>query len=621
MLNLETRQIQILSILLQKQYISLEQLISLGRFSQNTILLELRDINDIFKESGLSCQIVNHRGKGYTLSYDQEDQEIIENIKEHCDLYLSIPNHSTSSHYERIIYLLRYLLYKRENIKSEELSQKMNISLATLNKDLRVVRQILKKYHISIESVPYYGMHLVGKELAIRSCFIDYCDLYIVNEENIFPQYFMEQFDFTYEQFYDVYCDIRDILIEKTIGIDEYGIKRLSLYVLMLPILSRYAKENEIKSLNISHPFQTLPYLSQLSTFENNLLSLFYMSVLEISHIDFTEGFEQCIDHLSDTFHECTRKISELSGLYIDFHSPLYYFIQQVIYKASLRKKYGLYNLSVPFHIKNKLRKEIGSYSFSHYIIHAFDPEDTELSQDYLFYEIVVNIYGIVYNIKNEYYPCRALVVNGYGKSFAKIATQRLKRSISTMIDYIPCHEYELDTIDFSRYDFVLAYDCKKMNLQDIPIPVYQEQMRNMDKSSILIWSNHIVNKRKVKVLRPYLDSPIYSTLLQNVDIVDTIIDVFTHTGYQLSESYETFYKLIEKMIYDGLYNSTSEIKIITLYTKQEMTYKYFAFNLQQPIQIENGKIVLLHFLFLDSSNGPIVIKNSDSELRRYFNI
>lgn len=620
MLNLETRQIQILSILLQKQYISLEQLISLGRFSQNTILLELHDINDIFKESDLSCQIVNHRGKGYTLSYDQEDQKIIENIKEHCDLYLSIPHHSTSSHYERIIYLLRYLLYKRENIKSEELSQKMNISLATLNKDLRVVRLILKKYNISIESVPYYGMHLVGKELAIRSCFLDYCDLYIISEKNIFPQYFMDQFHFTYEQFYSIYCDVRDILIDKQIHIDEFGMKRLSLYLLLLPIFSQYAKEDERETFKISHPFQSLSYLSHLSPYENYLLSLFYISVQELSDIDLIEGYKYR-DDLLDTFYECIRKISELSGLYIELNSPLYYFIQKVIYKASLRKEYGLYHLSVPFHIKNKLRKEIGSYSFSHYIIHAFDPEDAELSQDYLFYEIVVNIYAIVYNVRNEYYPCRALVVNGYGKSFAKIASERLKRSIDTIIEYIPCYEYELDIIDFSQYDFVLAYDCHQINLKNIPIPVYQEQMRNMHNSSILIWSDHIVNKRKVKVLRPYLDSPIYSTLLRNADIVHAIIDVFIHTGYQLTESYETFYKLIKKMIYDGIYNNTSEIKIITLYTKQNMKYKYFAFNLQQPIQIENGKIVLLHFLFLDSSHGPIVIKNADSELRRYFNI
>lgn len=615
MLNLETRQIQILSILLGQDYISLEQLIALGHFSQNTILSEIHDINDVFKNSDFHCQIINHRGKGYTLQYEPSQKQMIQKLKKHCHLYLSIPNHSTVSNYERVIYLLRYFIYQRQNIKSEGLAHRMSVSLATLNKDLRIVRNILSKYHITIESVPYYGMHLKGQELSIRSCFIDYCDVYIINEENIFPQYFMEQFDLTYEKFFQIYDDIRTILIQQNIGVDEFGIRRLALYILTLPILSYHSQDiNEIE-IDFQHPLKLLlhKYNLHLSLQEDTLLSIFFLSVLDISEM---KDYEKN----SNEFHNCIRKLYEISGLYIELDSSLYVFIKQAVNKVVHCYQNGIYCYAVPQFLKEKIRREISSYSFSQYIIHSILPKETMLSYDYLFYEIAIKLYAIVYNVRNEYYPCRALVVSGFGKNYAKVACERLKRSL-TKVDYIPCYEYELEKIDFTHYDFVLAYDVNDINLKNIPVPVYEDKMNSINQSSIRIWSDHVAKKRKIKVLRPYLDYPVYSTILDSAQMIDIIIDAFMNKGYILPESRSSFKGLLYQLIYDGLYDQSSGIKIITLFTNQDIGFKYFAFSLKEPVYIDGGKIVLLHFLFMNTSNGPIVIKNGDSELHRYFNL
>ena len=164
-------------------------------------------------------------------------------------------------------------------------------------------------------------------------------------------------------------------------------------------------------------------------------------------------------------------------------------------------------------------------------------------------------------------------------------------------------------------------YDAIEMNVDSIPIPVYEEDTKNVNNSSMKIWSNHVVKKRKVKVLRPYLDSPIYSTILNDCDILEAMINVFINKGYHLLMPISDFKQLLKELIFDDLYNQSPEIKIITLYTNQDIEYKYFAFNFQEPIQCYGGQIGLLHFLFMDTSNGPIIIKNGDSELRRYFNV
>lgn len=625
MLALETRQIKILNILLQQEYTSLEQLISISALSQNTILSEIHQINNILNHSPYHLQIVNQRGKGYILKYPKVEKNFIDQLKKHCFFYLNIPKHSSSISYERIVWLLRHLLYARRNIEAEELAQKANISLTTLNKDLRVVRKIFEKYHITIESTPYYGMHLKGKELALRSCFLDYCDLYMIYEENIFPQYFMEQFEFKYEQFKQIFDQVKEVIIQKKIMMNDTGLRRLALYVLVSPLLRRNRQEDDLNDSLITTSHNPLISVLEkndpsMDSCEKNLFVLFYLSQLEGIDKESLNLLVQCIPESQKIYENGLTHIERMSGLQIHDFSQMKEVIKKTVFKIVLRQKYGLCHFATPNYIKQKSRKEIASYSFSVYIIFALCSDDKYIFKDVLFYELLGDIHQVVYKLRNEYNACHALIVSRLGNSFLDVAMERLKWTIRN-VDFSVCNEYELALVDYSHYDFVIVYDAVEINLSSIPIPVYEEDTKRVNNSSMKIWSNHVVKKRKVKVLRPYLDNPVFSTVLNGGDILDVIMNTFVNKGYKLPMSIPDFKQLLKELIFDDLYGQSPEIKIITLYTNQDIEYKYFAFNFEKPILCDGGKIGLLHFLFMDASNGPIIIKNGDSELRRYFNV
>ena len=538
---------------------------------------------------------------------------------------MNIPKHSSSISYERIIWLLRYLLYVRRNIKSEELAQKTNVSLATLNKDLRVIRKIFKNYHITIQSTPYYGTHLEGKELALRSCFLDYCDLYMIYEENIFPQYFMKQFGLHYQQFKHIFNQVKEVIMQKKMMINDSGLKRLSLYILVSPLFSENKLSGDDNDVIISTKYNPLISILEkhnplTNSYEKKLFTLFYLSLLEGINNESMDLFMECVPEALKMYENGLINIEGMSGLKIHDFLQMKKVIKKVAFKIALRQKYGLYHFSTPNYIRQKLRKEIASYSFSVYIIFALHCNDSYLFRDVLFYELLEDIYQVVYKLRNEYNACHALIVSRLGNSFLDVAMERLKWTIRS-VDFSICNEYELASVDYSFYDFVIVYDAIEMNVDSIPIPVYEEDTKNVNNSSMKIWSNHVVKKRKVKVLRPYLDSPIYSTILNDCDILEAMINVFINKGYHLLMPISDFKQLLKELIFDDLYNQSPEIKIITLYTNQDIEYKYFAFNFQEPIQCYGGQIGLLHFLFMDTSNGPIIIKNGDSELRRYFNV
>lgn len=72
---------------------------------------------------------------------------------------------------ERIKYILEYLLFNQdETISSDELSDKLCVSKATINTDIKEVKHILKDYNLKIEYENRSGYKISGSEFAYRLC-------------------------------------------------------------------------------------------------------------------------------------------------------------------------------------------------------------------------------------------------------------------------------------------------------------------------------------------------------------------------------------------------------------------------------------------------------------------
>lgn len=135
--------------------------------SDRTVRNEIKLIQSECHSLGVSIESV--RGKGYKFQVD--DPQLFENVfnqltKEVND-ELSI---NFSEQDNRVTYLLRRLLLEKESIKLESFEDEIFVSKSTIQNDLKVVREILKKNKLSLVNRPHYGTHVEGDEYMKRLC-------------------------------------------------------------------------------------------------------------------------------------------------------------------------------------------------------------------------------------------------------------------------------------------------------------------------------------------------------------------------------------------------------------------------------------------------------------------
>lgn len=72
----------------------------------------------------------------------------------------------------RVSYLLSTLITAHDFMKSQDLADAMYISRSRISVDLTLVKDVIKKYNLSLISKPYYGLKIVGSEIDKRQCII-----------------------------------------------------------------------------------------------------------------------------------------------------------------------------------------------------------------------------------------------------------------------------------------------------------------------------------------------------------------------------------------------------------------------------------------------------------------
>lgn len=128
--------------------------------STKTIQSEIKDINKNSKDG----KIISIRGIGYKIEGSFDD--------------IAIPSQYLGN-VDRIDYIIKNLINlttKPENtVKLEELADSMYISVSTVKNDLKEVKSILKKYHISVVSKHKQGIAIQASEDDITSFILDIC--------------------------------------------------------------------------------------------------------------------------------------------------------------------------------------------------------------------------------------------------------------------------------------------------------------------------------------------------------------------------------------------------------------------------------------------------------------
>ncbi|MEI0564726.1 BglG family transcription antiterminator [Brachyspira pulli] len=153
---------EILSILSANSYITAERLAKELNVSEKTIRIKIHELNNEFEKTGI--KIVSKPRYGYILLCD--DNKDIKAINFNSNM--------VNDFEYRVKYIFEYLINNDEYIKSDTLSEALDISKTTLTNTLKLIEDNIKYYNIKIERRPNYGIKLIGTEFDIRNCIIDY---------------------------------------------------------------------------------------------------------------------------------------------------------------------------------------------------------------------------------------------------------------------------------------------------------------------------------------------------------------------------------------------------------------------------------------------------------------
>jgi lichenan operon transcriptional antiterminator len=164
MLSLQER--KILQLLLKTEYITATELAGQLGIGVKTVRMRIKELNGALEKSGAA--ILSKPRYGYYIEPEKRPE-----IRKFLECQEEDSQRVPSTAGERTNYLLAYLLNQNDYVKADMLCDFLYISRGTLTNALKQVEEVYRKYHLSIEKKPNYGIRVKGKELDIRQCMTD----------------------------------------------------------------------------------------------------------------------------------------------------------------------------------------------------------------------------------------------------------------------------------------------------------------------------------------------------------------------------------------------------------------------------------------------------------------
>lgn len=158
----------------KEEYVTAEELSQQIEISVRTVKRYIQDLNYFFYDYG--AEIFSTKGIGYKIKGPAKE---IRRISEKAIKYIEgfQIDDSTEGRITKII----CTFLNKGHTNAEELSDTLNLSIASTNKLIANVQSVLKEYGLSIISKPFHGSKIVGDETKIRGLILNYA---IKSDEN-----------------------------------------------------------------------------------------------------------------------------------------------------------------------------------------------------------------------------------------------------------------------------------------------------------------------------------------------------------------------------------------------------------------------------------------------------
>ena len=448
---------EILSILSAESYITAEKLAKELNVSEKTIRIKIQELNNDLEKTGV--KIISKPRYGYTLLCDDHNKDI-----------KSI-NFNTVNDFEyRVKYIFEYLINNNdEYIKSDTLSEALDISKTTLTNTLKIIEDNIRYYNIKIERRPNYGIRLIGNEFDIRNCIIDYYLKQYIHDEKYINK--------------SIEKLVIDFIKDNDIKLSEINLENFILYILVSierikrnKVINCYDKDilKDIKEEELKLSNKLTDILEKEINIKFNEAEKIFIAI-HIASKSLLISSENSNFIIQNKLDNIVQKMLDLvyRNLKIDLRNNLnlrlllnhhmipldirirYNVLQKNPMLCDIKSNYGLAYL---------IASETNAVLKSYY--------KKEISDDEIGYLALLFQIALEENSNEEKNKINILIVCGSGKTTSKLLMYKYKKEFADYIDNI----YTTDLImlkdfDFSKVHYI--FSTVPINFR-VPLPIVQ---------------------------------------------------------------------------------------------------------------------------------------------------
>lgn len=446
---LTKRQIEILLNLFSNldAPVSLQVFTDQFHLSLRSIQTDIAEIKETIKEHGL--YIENNKNCICMSITNQETANIFMNsIIQDYNLNQFFEDQSS-----RISYIISRLLDSNDYLKSADLADEMYISRSQISNDIKLAKNMLSSYHLTLISKPYYGIKIIGKENDIRN--------YIIQEKLKIKNLVCDEITHSFSS-HEHIDDINNIVI-KILTHSHYIISDIALQNLILHIVTAV---NRIKSghlihmdsLNISPVYAHVIEISKnilekcadIYNFEFNDDEIFFLALNLYGKREFDKQ-EFITDEINNLVFLGLYKIKEIFGL--DFTSNL-----------NLRISLGLHILPLLTRINTNMQlRNIMTFNIKQKYTPAYDlastftntiiPSDKKILDDEIAYVALHFVNYIDENSPQK--KKRMLIISSLRRSETILLQNNILRNFPSIKEVKIISKNSLSTTNVNNYNVI----------------------------------------------------------------------------------------------------------------------------------------------------------------------
>lgn len=446
---LTKRQIEILLNLFSNldAPVSLQVFTDQFHLSLRSIQTDIAEIKETIKEHGL--YIENNKNCICMSITNQETANIFMNsIIQDYNLNQFFEDQSS-----RISYIISRLLDSNDYLKSADLADEMYISRSQISNDIKLAKNMLSSYHLTLISKPYYGIKIIGKENDIRN--------YIIQEKLKIKNLVCDEITHSFSS-HEHIDDINNIVI-KILTHSHYIISDIALQNLILHIVTAV---NRIKSghlihmdsLNMSPVYAHVIEISKnilekcadIYNFEFNDDEIFFLALNLYGKREFDKQ-EFITDEINNLVFLGLYKIKEIFGL--DFTSNL-----------NLRISLGLHILPLLTRINTNMQlRNIMTFNIKQKYTLAYDlastftntiiPSDKKILDDEIAYVALHFVNYIDENSPQK--KKRMLIISSLRRSETILLQNNILRNFPSIKEVKIISKNSLSTTNVNNYNVI----------------------------------------------------------------------------------------------------------------------------------------------------------------------